>query len=193
MCPREKPVCVYIDERGRRLGEAIVMDSEDKLELWFTIQGPYIGRQVGIARFALHERTNAVGGSRFSVDCPDCGRRRTKIVFKDGWSCRKCHGLLYRKQLVDSLTLLRERKETLERSIGKGRPSRMHQSTYAPLQAELAKLRKHLRGKVLSVANAEQNHLVSSRWCSVAEDVEELSSGELYEVRNGILVLKDRY
>jgi hypothetical protein len=107
---------------------------------------------------------NDAGVRPFSLFlCPLCERTTMHLVYAFRWSCDRCSGLKYRSQRVGAKVQAWERRDKLERLIGRGRPVGMHRTTLAKHRAELARLRAEL-GSDRAEAPAEWLYTLERKW-----------------------------
>lgn len=183
-CMDERPVCIFMDNEGRIVGIAVVTGFED----------PYLTVQITVAAagarceravlFEVQHAPNAFDQSRYVVFCPKCRGRKYQIVYAGEWACADCHGLLYRRQIVDKRILQWERLSELEELLRRGRPHGMHHRTYRQLESEMNGLRRVLKGLRL-VASEKHGKVITSTWHR-PDDVQELLVGFGYYLVDGV-------
>jgi hypothetical protein len=115
---RGEVLCLFTDEVKRRVGYAFITDSEERLELEFTLQGPYYAYGSGRVSFPMELQPNGVHPDRRVLRCPACGQRRRRMFYTGKWACADCHGLMYRSQLVAPRIIRFERLGSLKQEIG---------------------------------------------------------------------------
>lgn len=176
-CSKQQEICAFVDETGRRCGEAFVTNADNSsVTLGFAVCGPYLRWQVGSCQLSLAKRPTAVHSAREFVLCPACSKPVRILYLVEGWRCRKCHGLHYLSQLRHPATKWRERLAALDdMGIRRGRPHGMHQRTYQRYVAERDRLAQRLseaRGPATSLRHMQT---ISSTWMAVADFGDELS------------------
>lgn len=179
-------LCVYTDEKGRETGQLFIAEWEPegaRIEFWIGGpatpfgQGPYIVKTETMVGHGDPKR-------RF-FRCPGCDGRIAIIVYRGQWACRKCHGLLHRRQLVQIGVLQSERLNSLRTEIGRGRPHRVRSATFEKLVVEF----NDLKGKIGDRCfwpSERHSRLVSAKWVPVAEFEGSLVIPH-YVIRDGLI------
>jgi len=166
--------CVFTDETGRILGGVryfTVTESAAVLDTF--LHGPYLRHTRDQIRLDLVEGNNRPERFGRFAKCPDCGRRVQVLCFTKSWACAGCHGLKYRRQLVDRKVLDAEQLLAAERRLKEPRPKGMRQDTFAKRRASdeetVKRLRAQFAGPYLPVASDAHQFKVQAQWVSEAE------------------------
>lgn len=80
------------------------------------------------------------GGQRPWFLCPICGGRNAKLFMRNGrFSCRSCHKLVYRTQVLDTMGRNQRAYSRLQSKLNDGdmKPKGMHWRTYERLQGRM--------------------------------------------------------
>ena len=171
---RGQGTCVFEDDSGRILGGVRFIRLDEKFAVLDTLlQGPYLRRYEDRCRLDLSEGNNHPERLGRFTKCPACERRRQVLIFTDSWACADCHGLKYRRQLVDRKVLDAEELLAAEARLKKSRPKGMRQDTFAKLRASdeetVRRLRPQFAGTYRPVASDAHNFAVDGQWMSEAE------------------------
>lgn len=163
-----RPICVFTDQAGRKIGVIRVRPTEDAacLTVWGELCGQNVVAWGGVMDLALTSSPTGIDPLRKLLLCPRCGRPARTISRFIQWACPGCDGLLSRSQLVHSKVRLRERLEELDSLIKYGRPKGMHQRTYDRHRDQAADIRKKLDRQRLTMPCPEHSRRVTSYWQS---------------------------
>ena len=119
---------------------------------------------VGEVEFKTKTINSPLDNFRRFLYCPGCDRLCSKVHLCNTWACAKCHGLHYRRQLIDKDVARWERRQELQELVGRGRPKGMHNPTYIALREELYRLQFKLRGRARKWASCEHDLIIQAQW-----------------------------
>lgn len=188
----DRPICEYrrVDRR-RAVGTVVIAGLAERsvaIEWWLRDQ--HIRSGQGKQEFALERVGMGPEAPRPFFHCPRCAQRRKVLWFKDGWACRRCQRLHYRKQLIPPLAVKRERFEHLHQAIGRGRPKGMHAKRYWSMRDELDRLGAALEHEAEPrYANEQHNMIVAAQWLPPEQAWDLLPDD--WVVRDGKLTLRN--
>jgi len=171
---RNEQVSVFTDEKGRQLGEAFILDTDETtILLEYCLQGPYFRLGLGPVCLPIECVPSGVDQDRHFFRCRSCSLRVTVLFFKERWACAKCQSLLFRSQLIPSEVAIYERMLERRRELGalvaSGRPHRMRHATFANLESELEAVDDWLKGNSRRAASAEHRQLITEKWTKVCD------------------------
>ena len=183
---RGRDICAYRNESGRPLGVVQFVPQDDLAAavLKTQLHGPYLTFWVGSATIELLKSTNEPQGIRRAAACPACGGRVQTLFYVTSWACAACHKLLYRRQLVDRLTLAAEDLVEAEERLSKRRARGEHQRKFAERQAAdqatVERLRPLVSAPWQRVASVAHQPRVDGVWMSLTELRDHPDLGPMY-------------
>jgi len=181
-------VCLFLNN-GHILGQLIVADSNySHVTIAYVLQSSYIRYRYDHEIFCTRFVNNTVQKGRVTIECPFCAEQKFSLYYKSDWACARCHGLLFRSQLVSKGALMWECFDQLQGLAKKWRPKGMHNRTYQALLDELSPLRKSLRNQRRCYAADDHSYEVQSVWKPVSE-LDDLWLRD-YVIRNGDIVAR---
>ena len=168
---RGQCLCVFKDEDGRLLGLARFGTSPDACMaiLDGDVLCPGVRSWCGPDHLTLIANPNGVDRERRAARCPGCSRRCQLLVWIGSWHCRKCDGLLDRRQLVSRETLMAEELANLREATKHGRTKNQRQASFDRLLARQRELEDALRGKRPRQAAREHSKRIQLEWISAEE------------------------
>ena len=168
---RGQCLCVFKDEHGRLLGLVRFGTSPDACIA--ILDGDVLCAGVrswcGPYHLPLIANPNGVDPKRRAARCPSCAGRCQVLVWIGSWHCRKCDGLLDRRQLVSRETLMAEELANLREATKHGRTKNQRQASFDRLLARQRQLEDALRGKRSRQAAREHSKRIEGEWISVDE------------------------
>ena len=182
-------VAIFRTHYGSVVGEAFLIERVGSdLKIGFCFVAPHVTRGDGEDLLRVEEVEFSVSGLRRYFRCRRCKSRTTTLYFVDGWGCRKCHRLVYRRQRISPWLVRWEKRLALQELIGRGRPKYMRQAEYWELAEVLSDLRRSVP-ECPGVACEEHNLVVSARWLPVSQVPELAHSG--FEIFNDVIRRRD--
>lgn len=165
---RGETLCIFRNEQGRVLGAVRFSFSASGALLRGELGGPSVPYWAGVERLILLGAANDLPKVHRILACPKCGGRVQVLFCAAAWGCAACHGLHFRRQLIDRQTRDAEDLAEAELRLKKPRPKGMHQKTFAAFRAADTALVQRLRPVVdqgwRRVASAEHQARVSETW-----------------------------
>ena len=141
----------------------------DRAVLDGTIHGQGLQRWCGPSEVALVPVASHIHRTRRAMLCPGCGRKCGVLRWVGAWCCRKCDGLLDRRQLVGRETLWAEDLQQLAKVVAAGRRKGQRQQSFDRLVEQAAILRGMLGDSRPRQAAREHWASVDTEWLSVDE------------------------
>jgi hypothetical protein len=145
---KDRTLTVYTDDRGLRVGYALVDDEgDDTFSFDYRLEKTR-HLQAGRAKqlFALHlvPGVNKDKATIAMTDCPLCSRRVRICVFVSEWGCSRCHGLTNRSNFTDHIAAMHIERDDLSASVALGRVRYQRQAAFDAMAARLAVLNRKL-------------------------------------------------
>lgn len=187
-----RPVCIYANERGTRVGQAFLVQSvtQDSGAEFLVFAYQFVGEHFRVppetVTLAIMRVRNALGRERLFFRCRRCKGLVESLIFRSGWACGRCHRLIYRSQVIPHNVKAWEKVQELQAMIGDGRPHRMRQAKFQALQNQLEYLKK-AAGKARGVASRRHFSRIETEWVSPMKEGVELCHPD-YAVCNGEIV-----
>lgn len=175
-CDRGREICTFKRANGSTIGFCSVARSDERsVTLLCEFAWSHCYHPRGEVTFSMRRERRGIHEGRPMLLCPGCGAPKAKIFYKDpNWACGDCHKLRFRCQLLDPRVRAWERMAQLSQAIRGGRPHRMRQATYAGIKAELAALKKQLRGLPPLKASREHTQLITTIWRTREDSADDL-------------------
>lgn len=168
-CEAERELCLFENERGRRVGDAFISRvTDDELVLEFAFHAEYISFVKGSASLPIEAAPNASDKLRVIFRCPDCKARVMVLAFDGHWACCRCLKLGFRSQQVPHSVRLYEKLLALKAEVAKGRKKFQRHGTFNEMERKLAALRKQV-GKQPRRASVAHTHLINARWIAPSD------------------------
>lgn len=179
----DQPVCVFIDQAGRRIGLLRIQPAADgqTLSVWGELGGQNVAVWNSVMTLLLVSSPTGIDPMRKLFRCPHCERATRSLVRTQHWACPGCDGLLHRSQLVHSSVRLMERLDKLNALIKHGRPKGMHQRTYDRYCKQTADIRQAVKGQRVTMPCPDHSRRVTSHWLSEQQAYHDPTLG-LYRV-----------
>ncbi len=161
---RGHSICEFTEPWSEVRGWARCEIIHDRCQLWYDLDVRHVKQAKNSIIFELVPTSNGIVNCRMMLRCPECGRGKRSLFFKDKWACQSCLGLLFRSQVVSPIAVKFEKLKELNEKLEKGRPHGMHNKTYFDIVAKKTKLQQELYGIRPIVASDKFNYILSNNW-----------------------------